>query len=127
MVRHRKCRSMGVMVPDFTSHMPMLHSSRTFSLPRLIVERHEETSTRLPKLVRASAAPHHPIHLSVTSQTERDITSTFLNLITLGMAYDWRDSCSTAQTVLDPMCSNQGVMESYEVVGRGPSSQVLSM
>ena len=68
---------MGVKVPDFTSHMPMLHSSRMFSLPRLIVERHEETSARLPKLVRASAAPHHPIHLSVTSQTERDIMSTF--------------------------------------------------
>ena len=67
----------GVKVPDFTSHMPMLHSSRTFSLPRLIVERHEETSARLPKLVRASAAPLHPIHLSVASQTERDITSTF--------------------------------------------------
>ena len=32
---------MGVKVPDFTSHMPMLHSSRTFSLPRPIVERHE--------------------------------------------------------------------------------------
>ena len=76
-VRHRKCRSMGVKVPDFTSHMPMLHSSRTFSLPRLIIERHEETSAHLPKLVRASTAPHRPIHLSVTSQTERDITSTF--------------------------------------------------
>ena len=32
---------MGVKVPDFTSHMPMLHSSRTFSLLRPIVERHE--------------------------------------------------------------------------------------
>ena len=68
---------MGVKVPDFTSHMPMLHSFHTFSLLRPIVERHEETSARLPKLVRASAAPYHPIHLSVTSQTERDITSTF--------------------------------------------------
>ena len=113
---------MGVKVPDLTSHMPMLHSSRTFSLPRPIVERHEETSARLPKLVRASAAPHHPIHLSVTSQTERDITSTF-NLMSLGMAYDWRAWCSTARTVLDPVCSNQGVMESYEVVGRGPPSK----
>ena len=90
-VRHRKCRSMGVKVLDFTSHMPMLHSSDTFSLPRPIVERHEETSARLPKLVRASSAPHHPIHLSVTSQIERDITSTFkLILCTLDVAYDWR-------------------------------------
>ena len=31
------------------------------------------------------------------------------------MAYDWRASCSTARTVLDPVCSNQGVMKSYEV------------
>ena len=76
-VRHRKCRSMGVKVPDFTSHMPMLHSSRMFSPPRPIVERYEETSARLPKLVHASAAPHHSIHLSVTSQIERDITLTF--------------------------------------------------
>ena len=68
---------MGVKVPDFTSHMPMLQSFRTFSLLRPIVERHEETSARLTKLVRASAAPHHPIHLTVTSQTERDITLTF--------------------------------------------------
>ena len=112
---------MGVKVLDFTSHMPMLHSSRTFSLPRLIVERHEETSARLPKLVRASAAPHHPIHLSVTSQTERDITSTF-NLM-YAWHGDWRASCSTARAVLDPVCSNQGVMEIYEVVGRGPSSK----
>ena len=72
MVRHRKCRSMAVKVRDFRSHMPMLHSSRTFSLPRTIVERHEETSARL-----ASSAPHLPIHMSVTSQTECDITSTF--------------------------------------------------
>ena len=115
---------MGVKVPDFTSHMPMLHSSRTFSLPRLIVERHEETSARLPKLVRASAAPHHPIHLSVTSQTERDMTSTF------NLMYAWHDvrlACfvfdRAARTVLDPVCSNQGVMESYEVVGRGPPSK----
>ena len=70
--RHRKCRSMGVKVPDFTDHMPMRHSPRTFSLARPIVELHEETSARLPKLVRASAAPHHPIHLSVTSQIERE-------------------------------------------------------
>ena len=83
MVRHRKCRSMGVKVPDFTSHMPLLHSSRTFSLARPIVERHVETSARLPKLVRASAAPHHPIHLSVTSQIERDITSTFKPYVSL--------------------------------------------
>ena len=75
--RHRKCRSMGVKVPDFTDHMPMRHSPRTFSLARPIVELHEETSARLPKLVRASAAPHHPIHLSVTSQIERDMLSTF--------------------------------------------------
>ena len=113
---------MGVKVPDFMSHIPMLHSSRTFSLPRLIVEHHEETSARLPKLVRASAAPHHPIHLSVTSQTERDITSTF-NLMYAFMAHDWRASCSTARTVIDPVFSNQGVMASYEVVGRGPSSK----
>ena len=83
MVRHRKCRSMAVKVRDFRSHMPMLHSSRTFSLPRTIVERHEETSARLPKLVHASSAPHLPIHMSVTSQTERDITSTF-NLMYAG-------------------------------------------
>ena len=68
---------MGVKVPDFTSHMPMLDSSLTFSLARSFVDRHEETSARLTKLVRASAALHHPIHLSVTSQIERDITSTF--------------------------------------------------
>ena len=72
-VRHRKYRSMGVKVPDFTSHM---HSSRTFSLVRPIVECHKETSARLPKLVRTIAAPHHPIDLSVTSQIERDITLT---------------------------------------------------
>ena len=115
---------MGVKVPDFTCHMPMLHSSRTFSLPQLIVERHEETSARLRKLVRASAAPHHPIHLSVTSQTERDIASTF------NLMYTWhgvRLACFAFYraniNLLDPVCSNQGVMESYEVVGRGPSSK----
>ena len=64
---------MGVKVPDFMSHMPMLHSSFTFSLARPIVERHEETSACLPKLVSASAAPHHPMRLSVMSQIERDI------------------------------------------------------
>ena len=171
---------MGVKVSDFTSHMPMLHSSRKFSLPRPIVECHEETSARLPKLVRASAAPQHPylsIHvyrsyrlyydLSVMSQIERDITSTF-NLMyacmgrmaidthhpigpihlsvmsqtergitsTFNLMYAWRDhrflsmawrtigvlSCSTARTVLDPVCSNQGVMESYEFASCDPSS-----
>ena len=115
--------SMRVKVPDFTSHMPMLHSSHMFSLPRPIVECHEETSDRLPKLVRASTAPHHPIHLSVTSQTERDITSTFNYMY---VRFTWRTigvlSCSTTRTVLDPVCSNQGVMESYEVASRGPSS-----
>ena len=117
---------MGVKVPDFTSHMPMLHSSLTFSLSRLIVERHEETGASLPKFVHASAAPHHPIHLSVTSQIERDITSTFKSLICTRMIGVLCGigvlSCSTARTVLDPVCSNQGVMETYEVANRGPSS-----
>ena len=49
--------SIEVKVPDFMSHMPMLYSSRTFSLAQPIVERNEETSARLPKLVGASAAP----------------------------------------------------------------------
>ena len=74
---HRKCRSIGVKVPDFMYHMPMLYSSRTFSLAWPIVEHHEETSARLPKLVRGNAAPHHPIRLCVMSQIECDITSTF--------------------------------------------------
>ena len=118
----------GNYVPDFTSHMPMLHSYRTFSPPRPIVERHEETSARLPKLVRASAAPHHPIHLTVTSQIERDITSTFkpyvrLTWCTIGVLHTiGMLSCSTARTVLDAVCSNQGVMETYEVASHGPSS-----
>ena len=54
--------------------------SRTFSLAKPIVEPHEETSARLPKLVRASAAHRHPIRLCVTSQIERDITSS-INLM----------------------------------------------
>ena len=96
----------GVKVPDFMCHMPMLHSSRTFSLARPIVERHEETSDRFPKLVRASAATRHPICLSVTSQIECDITSTISCarltwrkmgvLCAIGML-----SCWTTQTVLD--------------------------
>ena len=109
------------------SHMPMFHSSLTFSLARPIVEHHEETSTRLPKLVHASAAPHHPIHLSVTSQIERDITSTLKPYVRL----KWRTigvlSYSTARTILDPVCSNQGVMESYEVASRGPSSNCYQL
>ena len=32
---------MGVKVPDFMFHMPMLHSSRTSSLPLPIVKRHK--------------------------------------------------------------------------------------
>ena len=118
---------MGVKVPDFTSYMPMLHSSRTFSLAQPIVERHKETSARLLKLVHASAAPHHPIHLSVTSQIERDITSTF-NLMYADVAYDWRAAYDWRVFLFDransisPVFSNQSVMESYEVVSRGPSS-----
>ena len=74
-VTHRKCRSMGVKIPDFTSHMPMLHRrfhchGRSLSVTK--------KRALVSQLVRASAAPHHPIHLSVTSQTERDITSTNL-------------------------------------------------
>ena len=64
-------------VPDFMYHMPMLYSSSTFSLATSIVEGHEATSARLPKLICASAAPHHPIRLGVTSQIERDITYIF--------------------------------------------------
>ena len=36
-------------------------------------------------------------------------------------------SCSTARTVLDTVCSNQGVMESYEVASRGPSSNCYQL
>ena len=52
-VSHRKCRSMRVKLPDFISNMPMLYSFCTFPP---IVECHEETTARLPKLGCAAAA-----------------------------------------------------------------------
>ena len=58
---------MGVKVPDFISGMLILYSFRTYSLPGPIVECHEETTARLPKFHRGGAAPHHTIHLNVTS------------------------------------------------------------
>ena len=89
-----------------------------------MVERHEETSARLPKLVYASAAPSHLIHLSMTSQIERDI---MLNLCTLELTYECLflvvHACAFDRgTVLDPVCSNRGVIESNDIASRGPSS-----
>ena len=49
-VWHRKCRSMGVKVPYFISHMPVLYSSRTYSLARPIVDRREGNEHSSPKV-----------------------------------------------------------------------------
>ena len=66
-VRHGNCTSMGVKVPDFISGMLILYSFRTYSLAGPIVECHEETTAHLPKFGRGGGAPHHTIHLNVTS------------------------------------------------------------
>ena len=58
---------MGVKVQDFISGMLILYSFRTYSLPSPTVECHEEMTARLPKFRHGGGAPHHTIHLNMTS------------------------------------------------------------
>ena len=75
-VRRRKWKMLGVKLPDFTVGISSHCIIRGYSPSASACKRNGVTAASLPKRRSAEVAPHHAIHLSLTSQFSPYVTST---------------------------------------------------